>query len=147
MLDLLSARLEKLLREDRYDQDSRQSVYELAALVAEDFRVRKTAFTQTAAGEAPARYPEVKVLVRTTKERHDISDLRIYYVPKALRNNKTYWRSFDRKSSPADRVLPEATYLIWGARDPGAEPVTNEHLLEVRKNDAGKIEVELSVVK
>jgi hypothetical protein len=143
-MELLSALLELFLSSGRKLQAAEE---QSIRAVAEDVAIKKRAFVQVAAGEPPARYPEVKVEVKTLKEGKDVPDLRVYYVPKNLKVDRTYWRSFDRKSSPADRWLPEAAYYVWAARDPDPTPVTNEHLLEALKNAEGKIVVELTVIK
>ncbi len=113
--------------------------------VKRDVAIKARPFSEVAAGEAPARWPEVKVLVKTLREGREIPNLRIYYVPEALKQNADEFRSFGILSSPSDQVLPEADYCFWAAHDPSVTEVTNLQCREVRSDQ--QIEIQLTVIR
>jgi hypothetical protein len=115
------------------------------AAIEKDIRVKSRAYSEVAAGEAPARWPEVKVIVKTLRQGQEIPSLRIYYVPEAHKNRADKARSFGVLSSPSNQKLPEADYCFWAARDPDKTAVTNQQCLEVRTDrDA---EIQLTVIR
>src|SRR5437870_774852 len=61
---------------------ARISKTDLDQIVAidKDISVKSKAYSEIAAGEAPARWPEVNVVVKTIRQGHQIPSLRIYYV-------------------------------------------------------------------
>jgi len=113
--------------------------------VERDIAVKKSAYTEVAAGGAPERWPEVKVTVKTLRGTSEVPSLRIYYVPEALKGQDSETHSFGVLSSPSSQSLPEADYCFWAARDPGKTAVTNEQCLEIRTNKQG--EVQLTVIR
>jgi hypothetical protein len=117
--------------------------YRIAA-IEKDVRLKGRAFSEVAAGDAPDRYPEIKVIVKTLREGNAVSNLRIYYVPEALKGDDSEVHPFGILSSPANKDLPEADYCFWAAKDPSKTPVTNELCLEIRRN---KFEVQLTVLR
>jgi hypothetical protein len=120
---------------------------DLIKAIEEDIEIKKSAFTQVAAGEPPARWNQVKVTVKTLKQGQEASGLRVYYVPKALKGNANHTRPFNKMTSPAEHLLQEGSFYIWAARDPEMAPVTNEHPLVVRKLAEDVILVELTVIR
>jgi hypothetical protein len=112
--------------------------------VEEDVKIKVKTFTIVASGEPPERYPEVTVSVKTLKQGKEIPSLRIYYVPKALRNKPQEAGAFGELSSPSNQKLPEANYCFWGARDPSRAAVTNVHCQPILDGQ-GIIRVQLTV--
>jgi hypothetical protein len=113
--------------------------------IEKDIRVKSRAYSEVAAGEAPARWPEVKVIVKTIKEGKEIPSLRVYYVPEAHKNRVDKARSFGILSSPSNQKLPEADYCFWAAKDPDRNAVTNQQCVEVRTNRGA--EIQLTVIR
>jgi hypothetical protein len=114
------------------------------AAVERDISVKRRAFTEVAAGGAPERWPEVKVIVKTLKGSSEVPSLRIYYVPEALKEQSSEVHSFGVLSSPSTQSIPEADYCFWAAKDPDKSAVTNEQCVEIRINK--QAEVQLTVV-
>jgi len=142
--ELLNSTLDQIVSSGRKLSASEQDVIKT---IEEDIEIKQKAFDEVAAGGVPERYPEVKVIVRPTKQGKEVPDLRVWCVGKGLRKDINNAHSFPRKSPAADRMLNEGKYFFWAARDPGKEPVTNELLQEVRKNDKGEIVIELTVIR
>ena len=113
--------------------------------VKKDLEIKVKAFTETAAGTAPAKWPEMEVIVRTLKQGQEISDLRIYYIPEANKEKPEKARSFGKLSSPTNRRLPEADYCFWAARDPNRTAVSNTQCEKVRVSQ-GTLEVQLTLL-
>jgi hypothetical protein len=139
---LLDTTLERVSANHVYDA----TVVKAIKAVVMDVNIKAGAYTQIAAGKTPDRWPECRVIVRTAKRDGPVQNLRIYYVPEALRNDPGSYRPFDRLSTPTESMLPEADYIIWGAQDPEPTPVTNQHRLEARVTK-GDIIVDLTLTK
>lgn len=136
--EMLSAKVATGAQVNKADQDR------ISAL-EKDVKLKGRAFSEVAAGDAPDRYPEVKVIVKTLRAGSPILNLRIYYVPEASRGKESKVKSFGILSSPSNQELPEADYCFWAAIDPTTTPVTNEQCLEIRKNRQS--EVQLTVIR
>jgi hypothetical protein len=121
-------------------------------LIDEDLRVRRRTLTDVrGSSEPPTRWREATVVVRTIGSNGQaISQLRIYYVPEALRRRPQFVRSFDTLSSPSQRNLPEANYVIW-AGNPGdaAETTARSDIkkLAVRKSSDPSVTVDLAIIR
>jgi len=139
---LLNAALSRANDRGRWERESSDAL----SAVLNDIRIKKRAFTQIASGKPPDRWPEVRVIVRTLKGGIPVSNLRVYYVPQALRGNSAAIRTFDRLSTPSDRSLPEADYFVWASRDPAMTPITSEYPLIVRSSSSDII-VDLTVLE
>jgi len=107
--------------------------------IAGDVQVKSGTFSETAAGEAPARWPEVDVSVRTFKGAAETSSLKVYYVPEALQSDQTFFRRFDRLTSPTIQSLPEADYCFWAVAGTSTSRVTDIQCSEVRTNRRAEI--------
>jgi hypothetical protein len=100
--------------------------------------------------EPPARPSGVQVVVKTlAQDGRQVPNLRIYYVPLALRNNVQSIVSFDTLSSPTQKSMPEGNYLIWAGK-PGQETkeaaVSDVKSLAVRKGADPSLPVDLAVI-
>jgi hypothetical protein len=121
-------------------------------LIEEDLRVRRRTLTDVRGpSEPPTRWREATVVVRTIGSNGQaVSQLRIYYVPEALRRRPQFVRSFDTLSSPSQRSLPEANYVIW-AGNPGdaAEAAARSDVkrLAVRKSSDPSVAVDLAIIR
>jgi hypothetical protein len=113
--------------------------------VKKDLDIKVKAFTETADGPTPARWPGAVVTVRTFKEGKEIRDLRVYYVAEANCEKIEKARPFGKLSSPTDLWLPDADYCLWAARDPDRSPVSNKPLHIVRQSQ-GAAEVHLTIL-
>ncbi|MCX5893604.1 MAG: hypothetical protein NTW80_11660 [Deltaproteobacteria bacterium] len=140
--------LNKIIKVDqKVSKDDLQTV----ELTAKDMDIRMQSLAEKKGlGGLPLRFPELLVTVKTidVEKGKEISNLRVYYVPQALWNDRDnqYKRSFDRLTSPADRVLPEADYFIWAANPHNGTPLTEKMALEVRKTTGReKIELDLAI--
>ena len=123
--------------------------------VQKDVLLKTKAFTEVAAGEAPSRWPEADVLVKTLKDGREIPYLRIYYIPEALCDGESRAersecdlkvdesRGFNLLTLPHRQKLPEADYCFWASQDPSHQRVTNVHCAEVRATQP--VEIELTV--
>ena len=121
-----------------------------ALLISKDMDIKmKSLAEQKGVGELPSRWPDVLVTVKTIDVHKDqeINNMRVYYVPQALWNYRaSEAKSFDRLTSPTDRVLPEADYYIWAGKLDDSTPLTERKTLEVRKvTGKEKIELDLAV--
>lgn len=58
----------------------------------------------------------VQVIVHTLRKGKDENDYEVWYVPKALIDNREYYAQFDRLSSPTDMGLPAGNYYIWAQK-------------------------------
>lgn len=112
--------------------------------IEKDVRIKGKAFSEVAAGDAPDEPPGVVVIVKTLRAGSQIPNLRVYYVPEALRGDSDEEQRFGILSSPTNKKIPEADYCFWASVDPARTPVTNVLCLEVRK---GASAVELTVVR
>ena len=79
-----------------------------------DVRLKGRAFSEVAAGDAPDRYPEVKVIVKTLRAGSPILNLRIYYVPEASKGRKA--RSSHSGSSPPHPIKNFRKQIIVSGR-------------------------------
>lgn len=113
--------------------------------VKKDLEIKVKAFTETAAGTAPDRWPEMEVMVRTLRQGQEIPNLRIYYVSEANKEKPEKARSFGILSSPSIRRLPEADYCFWAAIDPNRIAVSNIQCEKIRVSQ-GTIEVQLTIL-
>ena len=133
---LLTSKVASKSRIDKSDQDK-------ILAIQKDVRLKGRAFAEVAAGEAPDRYPEVKVIVKTLRDGNPVPNLRIYYVPEALKNEDSEAHPFGVLTYPPHKELPEADYCFWAAKDPDRTPITNQLCLEIRRN---QFEVQLTVI-
>jgi hypothetical protein len=101
--------------------------------IQKDIKIKETHFVQVAAGEPPDAWPKVKIVVRTIKQGKPVSGLRVYYVPEALKTRADQVRPFDTLSSPCERKMPEADYIIWASKDNNSKPISVMQRLIVRK--------------
>ncbi len=123
---------------------------ETAVLISKDMDIKMKNLAETKGfGGLPSRWPDVLVTVKTidVQKNKEIDNLRVYYVPQALWNYRaSEAKSFDRLTSPADRVLPEADYYIWAGKLEDSNPLTERKSLEVRKvTGKEKIELDLAI--
>jgi len=112
--------------------------------IEKDVRIKGRAFSEVAAGDAPDAPPDVLVIVKTLKAGNQVPNLRIYYVPEALKDNNDDVRPFGVLSSPSNKKIPEADYCFWAAIDPSHTPVTNVLCLEIRQ--AAPSDIQLTVI-
>lgn len=121
-------------------------------LIEADLKVRRRTLTDVRdPNEPPTRWREATVVVRTIGENgQTVPRLRVYYVPEALRGRPQFIRSFDALSSPSQRSLPEANYVIW-AGNPGeaAEGAARSDVkrLAVRRSSDSSIAVDLAIIR
>ena len=83
-------------------------------LIEKDVTVKGRAYLEVAAGEAPDRWPNVEVIVKTLRQGANVPDLRIYFVPEAHKTRADKILQFGKLSSPTTRKLDEADYCFWG---------------------------------
>jgi hypothetical protein len=125
--------------------------FEVIELINENMEIRMRALNEKKGPSGlPSRCPEISVVVKTIDPKQDkkeIYNLRIYYVSRALwENRKDFEESFDKLSSPTDRMLPEANYYIWAGKANDSTPVSDIKPLKVRKTEGIEIiEVELVI--
>ncbi|HXI26462.1 MAG TPA: hypothetical protein VNG71_21590 [Pyrinomonadaceae bacterium] len=121
-------------------------------LIEADLKVRRRTLTDVRdPSEPPTRWREATVVVKTIGANGQaVPQLRIYYVPEALRGRPQFIRSFDALSSPSQRSLPEANYVIWAA-NPGetAEAAARSDVkrLAVRRSSDSSIAVDLAIIR
>ena len=119
-------------------------------LIDKDLQVKMRAFEEIRSGELPGRWPEVRVVVTTLKsgDQGQVPSLRVYYVAEALYGRPGLEKTFDKLSSPTDRIIPEANYRIWAGRGDDPSPVSDVRKVEVRKDPSGReLTVELLIIR
>jgi hypothetical protein len=120
-------------------------------LVEADLKVKRQTLTDVRdANEPPSRWREVLVVVRiVSQDGGPVSNLRVYYVPEALKGREQFVRSFDTLGSPSQRSLPEANYLIW-AGAPGQDALdaaaSEVKRLALRKTSDDPLSLDLMVI-
>lgn len=125
--------------------------FETIELINENMEIRmQFLYEKKGPSGLPLRCPEVSVVVKTInlkKGNKEIYNLRIYYVSRALwENRKDFEESFDKLSSPTNRSLPEANYYIWAGKPDDSTPISDIKLLKVRKTEEEEIiEVDLAI--
>jgi hypothetical protein len=117
--------------------------YAFIEAVRKDVEVKAQPFVEAAAGEAPSRWPEVSVKVTTVRGNHEISGLRILYVPEALSRYRDEFRSFGALTSPTKQVLPEADYCFWAIHDldKNEKPISKTLCREIRKEQDNEVQL------
>lgn len=119
--------------------------------VEDDLRIKRRALTDVKGpSETPTRWRDVRVVVRTLRNGQPEPNLRVYYVPEALRGRSRHIRSFNTLGSPTERLLPEANYWIWAGK-PGQEPegsaLSDVKRLELRRTSDASQVVDLSIIR
>jgi hypothetical protein len=120
-------------------------------LIDADLRVKRRTLTDVRGpSEPPTRWREALVVVRTLgSDGHPVPLLRIYYVPEALRGRAQLIKSFDTLTSPSERSLPEANYVIWAGR-PGQTTETTAlsevKKLALRRSSDAAVKVDLAII-
>jgi hypothetical protein len=119
-------------------------------LIAKNMTIRmKTLDEAKGAGGISSNWPEVSVFVRAIDVSHgkEINNLRVYYVGQGLWNDRIkYEKSFDKLTSPSERILPEADYYIWVGKPQDSTPLSDRKSLEVRKKaENEKIGIDLII--
>jgi hypothetical protein len=120
-------------------------------LIDADLRVKRRTLTDIRGpSEPPTRWREALVVVRTLgSDGHPVPLLRIYYVPEALRGRAQLIKSFDTLTSPSQRSLPEANYVIWAGR-PGQTSETTAlsevKKLALRRSSDAAVAVDLAII-
>ena len=135
----------------KLDRKVGENDIEMVMLISKDMDIKTRSLVKRNKGlePFPSRWPEVLVTVKTIdiKTIQAVNNLRVYYVPQALWNYRSSdTKSFDRLTSPADKVLPEADYYVWAGNPDNIAPLTERKTLEVRKaNGKERIELDLLV--
>jgi len=118
-----------------------QEDQDLISVIEKDILIKGKTYAESAGLGAPDRWPEVTVTVKTLRQGKEVPNLRIYYVPQALKGDDGETHSFGVLSSPASNTLFEADYCFWAAIDPNETAVSNEQCVEVRRDRQNEVQL------